>query len=325
MSISARYRSCVMRPFLLHLFRLVGLCLLLLGGRGHALDAVPLEDGVYAFLGDNGEATAANGGFVANSGFIVGPKGVVVIDSGASLAHGKAMLAEIRRRTDKPVELVIITHAIQDFVFGAAAFAEQGVPLLAQRRTIDLMKARCENCLAHLIPQVGESAMTGTRLVLPERSMEHSQRIKAGGREIDLVYLGWASTPGDLVVHDPLSGVTFAGGMVTAERIPELRDADFDGWLKALEQLAALDTRRLVPGYGPIQSPAAIAQMAGYLRALDQRMRALYAAGVGLSDAVDQADLAAYSGWALYPDLHRRNALRRYLQLEVEDLETPAR
>ncbi|MBM3394729.1 MAG: MBL fold metallo-hydrolase [Betaproteobacteria bacterium] len=313
----------MMIPFCLPLFRLVGLSLLLLGGHSHALEATPVADGVYAFLGDNGEATPVNGGFVANSGFIVGPEGVVVIDSGASLAHGKAMLAEIDRRTGKPVELVIITHAIQDFVFGAAAFAERGIPLLAQRRTVDLMKARCENCLAHLIPLVGETAMSGTRLVLPGRVVENSQRITAGGRTIDLLYLGWASTPGDLVVHDPQSGVTFTGGMVTAERIPELRDADFDGWLKALEQLATLDTRHLVPGYGPIQLPAAVVLMADYLRALDERMRALYSAGVGLSDAVDQADLAAFSGWALYPDLHRRNALRRYLHLEVEDLETP--
>jgi hypothetical protein len=37
-------------------------------------------------------------------------------------------------------------------------------------------------------------------------------------------------------------------------------------------------------------------------------------------EAVDEADLPAYRHWDMYPAVHRRNVLQRYLQLEVEEL-----
>ncbi|CAN0502184.1 unnamed protein product, partial [Phaeothamnion confervicola] len=172
-----------------------------------------VADGVYAFIGDTGELSAANHGFVGNSGFIVGPSGVVVIDTGTSYKHGRLILDAIARLTDKPVELVIITHAVQEFLFGNAAFDERGVPILAHRETTNLMKARCDHCLENLKPVLGDE-LAGTRLVLPQREIDATTTITAGGRRLKLYYLGWASTPGDVIVLDLDSGVMFAGGMV---------------------------------------------------------------------------------------------------------------
>lgn len=297
------------------------LLLAVLSSPTQALEPLPVAKDVYVFLGDNGEANASNRGFVANSGFIVGPEGVVVIDTGASFVHGQRMLAAIARVTDKPVALVIITHAVQDFVFGAAAFADRGIPLLAHSKTVELMKARCEHCLSNLRKILDVATMQGTRLVLPERTLENSTDMEVGGRSLRLLWLGWASTPGDLVVIDRRSGVIFTGGIITAHRVPELRDGEFDTWLKAIQRLEDLKPARVVPGYGPVLCAGESLQTAGYLRALDAKVRHLYNSGKGLMEAVDNADLPDYAQWSLYPDQHRRNVLRRYLQLEVEELE----
>ncbi len=286
-----------------------------------ALEPVRVAQDVYAFLGHNGEASAENAGNTGNSGFIVGPSGVVVVDTGSSYHHGKAMLSAIAAVTSKPVTLVIITHAVQDFVFGAAAFAEQGIPLLAHRKTDELMSARCEHCLSNLRKALGEEIMTGTRMILPQQLVDSSIQIEAGGRAIELLYFGWASTPGDLAVFDARSGVLFAGGIVMGSRIPELRDGDFKGWLAALTSLSALSATRVVPAYGPLLYRQDIDKTGDYLRDLDSKMRQLYKAGAGLMEAVDGAEIEHYATWSLYADLHRRNALRRYLQLEIEDLE----
>src|SRR5262245_61239940 len=93
---------------------------------GGELAAQRIAEDVYAFIGKPEEVSAANRGFVANSGFIVGPSGVVVIDTGISYRHGRRMLDAIARVTDRPVELVINTHAVQEFLFGNAAFEERG-------------------------------------------------------------------------------------------------------------------------------------------------------------------------------------------------------
>src|SRR5882757_1073907 len=85
-----------------------------------------VADGVYALVGETADVSATNYGFVGNSGFIVGPSGVVVIDTGISYRHGRRLLETIAHITDKRVELVIVTHAVQEFLFGNAAFEERG-------------------------------------------------------------------------------------------------------------------------------------------------------------------------------------------------------
>ena len=285
-----------------------------------ALEPVRVAEGVYAFIGDLGEAAAGNGGNIGNSGFIVGRTGVIVIDTGISYRHGQAMLEAIHRVSDKPVQLVIVTHAVQEFVFGNAAFAELGTPMLTHAKSAELMRQRCDHCLANLRKILGEHTMAGTRLVVPERTVDRSTTLAVAGRKLELLYFGWASTPGDLAVLDHDSGVLFAGGLVTSGRIPEVRDSDIDGWLQALEQLARVPAHAVVPGHGPTGGAEIIRATADYLRALDREVQELYGNGTSLMEAVDAAILPAYSDWSLYPSLHRQNALHRYLQLEVKDL-----
>ena len=45
----------------------------------------------------------------------------------------------MRSVTDKPVRLALITHARQEFLFGAAAFRERGIPIHMHRETARLM------------------------------------------------------------------------------------------------------------------------------------------------------------------------------------------
>lgn len=294
---------------------LVGLCAAPLFAAA-GLQPLEVAAGVYAFLGDATEVRPANAGHVANSGFIVGGDGVVVIDSGSTREHGAAMLTAIREVTALPVRLVILTHAAPEFIFGAAAFQDAGIAVLAHRETAALMRSRCETCRANLIRLLGEARMRGARVVVPDRLVAASGRIDVGGRGLELLHFGWASSPGDLAVFDPTSGVLFAGGLVSIERIPDLRDAELGGWLDALRDIAALPVKKLVPGFGPIASADASGATRRYLQALDEAVRRIYDEGLGLLEAPSAAALPAFAGWRQYPEIHRRNVHHRYLQLE---------
>jgi glyoxylase-like metal-dependent hydrolase (beta-lactamase superfamily II) len=287
------------------------------GAAAHALEPVDLAEGVYVFLGDTGPVSTENRGNTGNTGFIIGPSGVIVIDTGVSHLHGTRMLEAIRRRTDLPVELVILTRATQEAVFGASAFA--GARLAAHRETVSLMRARCARCLEEIEPLLG-AELAGTRLVIPSVEHDGSDEIRAGGTTLHVLHFGWASTPGDIAVWHPQSRTLFAGGMVSAGRVPEIRDCDFDGWRNALDRLATLPALHVVPGHGAPFSRQAIAATRTYLDALDRKVRTLYAANVGLLDALERADVPEFANWGSYGSLHRRNALHRYLQLEIEDL-----
>lgn len=276
--------------------------------------------GVYVLTGDIGEIAPQNRGVVGNAGFVVGETGVLVVDTGVSFRYGQEMLATIQRTTPLPVQLVVLTTPIQEFHFGAAAFQDRGVPILAHRKAAELIAERCETCLKRLRVTLGEDEMKGSRVIVPDRLIDESRAMTIGGRVIDLLYFGRASAPGDLAVFDRSSGVLFAGGLVSVDRIPRLRDGDLDGWIAALEQLERIPARIVVPGHGPIGTRDAARATLVYLRALKSRVEALYRAHASLSDALGTADLPAFRTWSLYGTMHPENVQHLYLQLERDDL-----
>jgi hypothetical protein len=113
------------RPFNNLRDRLIGLFLLvacLATGDALALTLTPVKvaPDVYAFIGDTGGRTYENYGMNANTGFIVTPGGVAVIDSGAGYLAAQAMHHAIKKVTRQPVKYVVNTGG-------------QGPPLARQR------------------------------------------------------------------------------------------------------------------------------------------------------------------------------------------------
>lgn len=60
----------------------------------------------------------------SNFGFIEGPDGVIVVDSGWYPGPAKQALADYRKLTDKPIWALIFTHPHLDHIGGSAALLE---------------------------------------------------------------------------------------------------------------------------------------------------------------------------------------------------------
>ena len=276
--------------------------------------------GVYMVEGDGGEVDAGNLGRIGNAGFIIGPNGVLAIDTGTSYRHGVALLAAIRQVSTLPIRAVLITHTRQEFLFGAAAFREQGVPVHMQRQAAGLMAARCERCLKTLNQVLGRDAMAGTTLFKPDREFDTSDPIDGIGRPVEVRYFGHSSGPGDIAVVDVRTGTVFAGGLVDQLRIPDVQDADLPGWHRALQALREHRIERIVPGHGPLAPPAAIDAVESYLTRLEGRVTQLLQDGAALSDVPDAAALPEFAGWDQYETVHRRNASVLFVRLERDQM-----
>jgi glyoxylase-like metal-dependent hydrolase (beta-lactamase superfamily II) len=274
---------------------------------------------VFALVGDNAEVSPENNGDVANVGFIVGDSGVIAVDTGISYAAGRRMFETLSEIASKPVTLAILTHPVQEFIFGAAYFQAQGIPLLAHRDAAALMQKRCNNCLRKLNALLGAAAMRGSKVVVPDRLIEQSVTLHLAGRDIDLLYYGHASAPGDLAVFDRQTGTLFAGGLVIADRIPNLRDGKIPGWVSALEQLKTLPIRVVVPGIGPPGGPELIDHTLAYLQALDHAVNLSYRSGASLIEAIKQVQLVEFKNLSQYELMQPQNVQYRYRQLEDED------
>lgn len=252
----------------------------------------------------------------SNAGFIVGERGVAVIDSGSSYREGKRIIAEVERVTRQPIRVVILTYPGEAAIFGAEAFRERGIPILMQRDAAGLVAARCDSCLQRLVARLGEAAMEGTRVVAPDRIVDGDTMLDLIGRPLRILAPPRSSAPGALAVLDVRSGTLFAGSIVSIDTVPDTRDADAKGWRAALAILAATRCRHLIPAFGPAARCADIAEFARYFSDLDAHVERLVRDGVGLAELGARADLPEYAGWQGYDSVHRANASRAYLRHE---------
>jgi len=294
------------------------------GGAGvRAAPPAPIlvAPGVYALAGTGGEITPENRGRIANVVFIVGPRGVAVVDTGISAREGEAIIAAVRRVTDQPIRLAILTHPSQEAIFGAAAFQSRGVTVLAHRDAAQLIGARCDACLGRLHALLGDAAMAGTRVVTPDRLADGDETIDVIGRPLRLIAPRWTSAPGALAVYDPWTSTLISGTLVSIGRVPDLRDADVAAWREALAGLTSLGCRHLVAAYGPIGRCADIPAFARYFAALEHRVAALMKDGVGLADLRGLSDVPAFAQWDQYDTLNPQNANLTYLRLERAQFE----
>ena len=276
--------------------------------------------GVYVLLGRRGPIAPWNEGRVANIAFVVGPRGVVVVDSGVSAAHGEAAIAAVTEVTPQPIRLLVLTHAGQEAVFGAAAFQARGIPVLMHRSGAERMAARCDGCLRGLRDMLGDEAMAATRVVVPDRVVEGGGPLDVIGRPLRLIAPADPAASGQLAVLDATTGTLMTGALVTVDHLPDLRDTDGVPWPDALAELRATQCRHLVPAFGRPGTCADIAQVALYFTALERRVRELLAAGVGLADVARRCDLPQFAGFDGYAMLNAQNAHRTYLRLERESL-----
>jgi quinoprotein relay system zinc metallohydrolase 2 len=278
-----------------------------------------VAEGVLAFEGVVELETPRNEGAVANLGVVVGDDAVAVIDSGGSVVQAKAFIAAIAKATAKPVRYLVNTHMHPDHIFGNAAFRDIGATIVGHRNLPRALEARGPYYLQSYREQLGPALMTGIEVVPPSVLVEDTMQLDLGGRKLELKAWQAAHTDNDLTVHDPESGTLFAGDLVFVKHLP-IVDGSLLGWMRQMDQLAAIPASRVVPGHGPVPSPwpEALAGERRYFEALAADLRKAIAAGTPMAEATKTAGQSEAGNWELFDAYNGRNATTAYAELEWE-------
>jgi quinoprotein relay system zinc metallohydrolase 2 len=302
------------------------LCLFLVGGTATlTYSQEPIEPlsvneaapGIYVHVGTMALMTAANEGAIANVGFIVGDKGVAVVDTGGSVREGRRLLAAIRHVTQKPILYVINTHEHPDHVFGNAAF-EPPTIFVGHRDLPRELAARGPHYLKSFRPSMG-ALLDDVRIVPPTLTVADEMTLDLGRRSLLLKAWRRSHSDSDLTVLDETTGTLFAGDLVFLRHIPVL-DGAIIGWLKSIEELAQISAQRVIPGHGPAPAPwpGALADEKAYLERLRGDCLDLIKRGVPLAPAAGTAAAAEKAHWELFDEYNARNATVAYSELEWE-------
>jgi glyoxylase-like metal-dependent hydrolase (beta-lactamase superfamily II) len=304
--------------------------------------------GVHAWLQPNGSWGESNAALVMGDG------ASLLVDTLWDVRLTARMLGAMQPLVQRaPITTVVNTHSDGDHWWGnqlvagteivateAAAhvmagqspdemqrFGRVGAALrLAGRMPVPYPRRGDVDTIGRFLGEVlGPFRFGEVRLTRPSRTFRGELVLEVGGREIRLIEVGPAHTPGDLVVHVPDARTVIAADILFIGVTPVMWAGPVEGWLAALERLADLGAQTFVPGHGPVCGVAEVERLADYWRWLESAARRRLAAGASPAAVArelvlgDEIAARGFADW-LDPeravisvrtiDAHRRGAAR---------------
>jgi alkyl sulfatase BDS1-like metallo-beta-lactamase superfamily hydrolase len=238
----------------------------------------------------------ATGYGLANSIMLEGDDGVVIVDTMEGRPQAKAVLADFRKLTKKPVKAIILTHNHTDHVFGGRVFAEEElakghkVPVYAHRTTesyidkivnvlADTIFARSMHMFGSLLPadQVLNAGIgphlkadtTQLALLRPTNVFDKFLDITVAGLHLKLLHMP-GETEDQIAVWWPERKILLPGDNIY-KAFPNLytirgtANRDLMQWVHSLDELRDLKAALIVPSH--TRPLAGVREIEGVLQA----------------------------------------------------------
>jgi len=215
--------------------------------------------GVYAAI-DGPEHKAGS-----NAGFVIGDDGVLVVDAFFTQDAAKALVAEIRRLTPKPIRYVVNTHYHADHTGGDQVLRDAGAIIIAHRNVRGWVRTNNINLFGDRITPELKARIEA--LPLPDLVTDKDLTVWLGSRRV-VVSTVLGHTGGDLTISVPDARVLFAGDMLWRRIAPNLIDGSVKEWAAtdaAFMRIPDAALTRYVPGHGDVADVKDVAEFRTYL------------------------------------------------------------
>jgi len=275
-----------------------------------------VNDRIYALLGPMELPSKANQGYMVNSTLILGETSAILIDTGFTDEIGAHLAAVVAKLTKKPVKAIINTHHHGDHSFGNAAFP--GAKVISS-----------EMCRKLLIEGEGEwlgiiQGALGRKL--PNTRAVPATEVYASKTKTDITLDGvkltfWvpeaAHTAGDMMIWLPEDRVLVGGDITVNQITPNFRDANVKLWIATLGEVQAMPAKTIIPGHGPLMTPADVGKLHQRMARLYAGIEAGYKAGLSDGEIRKKLDLAEWKPLHHYEEQMGGNINKAYLEIEA--------
>jgi glyoxylase-like metal-dependent hydrolase (beta-lactamase superfamily II)/dienelactone hydrolase len=274
--------------------------------------------GVWSAIGATAPGTYANSGHNNNLSFVITDAGVLVVNAGDNYLLAKALHEEIRKITDQPVRYVVLENGQGHAMLGSSYWQEQGVPVIAHIDALHEIEQQSFALLERMQARAEEKA-EGTKVVLPDETFEDKKIIQLGDERIELLNLGPAHSPGDIIVWLPERRLVISGDMAFHQRmLPLFEHTDSGAWIETWDKFEALGAEVVIPGHGEPTDMATVRKYTrDYLVFLREKVAELIENGGTLEDAY-QIDQSPYMHLPTAEFLAKRNAGQVFQSMEFD-------
>jgi glyoxylase-like metal-dependent hydrolase (beta-lactamase superfamily II) len=231
--------------------------------------------------------------------FMVTPEGIIATDP-INAEAAQWLESELEKRFGVPIKYLVYSHDHADHISGGEVFADTATVIAH------------ENAVAHI---EGEKRATA----LPDMTFSERLTIKLGGKEVELVYLGYNHSDNMIVMRFPQERIVFTVDWVVVEGVP-YRDFPYgyiDRWIEGLKRLEAMDFDILATAHGRMGVHADVAVHRGYIEDLRSQVLTHMRAGKTLDEIKQLVDLEKYKSWRRFDAWSQLNVEGMYRHLEL--------
>jgi cyclase len=248
-----------------------------------------------------------------NTGFIVTPDGVVMIDTPELPDDAKKWREEIARFG--PVRYLINTEPHGDHVTGNCYF--DGTIVAHEGTRKEMLRASPKGAFDRLKRDNPNLVMPEDfKIRVPEITLSERLTIYLGGCTIQLINFP-GHTANEVAVFVPEEKVLFTADNVVCRVQAFLRQAVPFEWMESLNKMAQLEADILVPGHGDICNRTYIPEMSTFIQDWINAVKSAIERGLTLQEAQNQISfLDRYpmqkGSEGMAQDVQRMNVARLY-------------
>ena len=288
------------------------------------LTSEKLSDGIFYFHAKDAPALKEKGGAAATSGgFIVGTKGVLLIETMLNKKLFNQAAALVKKATKGEILFAVNTSAHGDHSFGNMYLSNR-TKIIQHQHTAKYIEEHLEDDKKFMIQNFGagrgiESIVGRSADILVPSGGKLT--LDLGGVRPELIDFGFAQTGGDLFIWEPKSKVLWTGNPIIALKpaIPWLLDGNVEATLTTLKKVYAFlpDDARIIPGHSVKIGKEDLKWHIDYLEALKKNVLAEIKLGATEKDISARVPMPEFSGYAIYGWVHSGvNVLAAYKELK---------
>ena len=274
--------------------------------------------GVWSAIGATAPQTYENSGHNNNLSFVITEDGVLVMNAGANYLLAQSLHEEIKKLTKQPVKYVVLENAQSHAILGSSYWKAQGATIIAHKDAANEIKQDGHSILESTRGRLRDKFFK-TELASPDKVFDDKLELKMGSWKFEVLYLGPAHSPGDIMVWLPEKKLVISGDTAFHERmLPLFDNTNTAAWIKTWDKFEALGAQTIIPGHG---GPTNIAEVTkytkDYLVYLRSKISEVIKNGGSLQDAY-KADQSPYAHLDTYDELARVNAGMVFRAMEFE-------
>jgi glyoxylase-like metal-dependent hydrolase (beta-lactamase superfamily II) len=275
-------------------------------------------NGVWSAIGATSPARYENSGHNNNLSFVITSDGVLVVNAGANYLLAQALHKEIKTITNQPVKYVVLENGQGHAMLGSNYWKEQGAKVIAHEDAKHEIEENAFSIIERMKRALKDKAK-GTKVITPDETFKDKKVIEMGGVRIELLNLGPAHSPGDIIVWLPQKSLVISGDMAFHQRmLPLFEHTDTAGWINTWGKFETLGAKYVIPGHGgPTNMKVVTRYTKDYLVYLRKKMAGLIENGGTLQDAYE-IDQSAYKHLPTSEFLAKRNAGQVFTAMEFE-------